>query len=132
MLHAHSAQTVQNTPVADAKPEDIQDLLGGALFKALYKWMLESGPVYLLPTGKFLFAASCMLLTKCSSEGLESGPLYLLPTGRRLKQLSSEASRVQMLGSSRACCSFCATATDEIGSLPCAVCRPCVLLPGYL
>ena len=37
--------------MADAKPEDIQDLLGGALFKALYKWMLESGPVYLLPTG---------------------------------------------------------------------------------
>ena len=40
-----------DVPVADAKPEDIQDLLGGALFKALYKWMLESGPVYLLPTG---------------------------------------------------------------------------------
>ncbi|KAL4446664.1 hypothetical protein ABPG77_007908 [Micractinium sp. CCAP 211/92] len=40
-----------NVPVANAKPEDIQDLLGGALFKAIYKWMLESGPVYLLPTG---------------------------------------------------------------------------------
>eukprot|EP00887_Chlorella_sp_A99_P003484 scaffold7.g3484.t1 len=40
-----------DVPVADAKPEDIQDLLGGALFKALYKWMLETGPVYLLPTG---------------------------------------------------------------------------------
>jgi carotenoid epsilon hydroxylase len=37
--------------VADAKPEDIQDLLGGALFQALYKWMEETGPVYLLPTG---------------------------------------------------------------------------------
>lgn len=37
--------------MADAKPEDIQDLLGGALFKALYKWMEETGPVYLLPTG---------------------------------------------------------------------------------
>ena len=37
--------------MADAKPADIQDLLGGALFKALYKWMEESGPVYLLPTG---------------------------------------------------------------------------------
>ena len=37
--------------IADAKVEDIQDLLGGALFKALYKWMQESGPVYLLPTG---------------------------------------------------------------------------------
>ena len=40
-----------DVPVADAKPEDIQDLLGGALFKALYKWMVETGPVYLLPTG---------------------------------------------------------------------------------
>ena len=37
--------------MADAKAEDIQELLGGALFKALYKWMVESGPVYLLPTG---------------------------------------------------------------------------------
>jgi hypothetical protein len=45
----------QNIPVADAKPEDIQDLLGGALFKALYKWFTESGPVYLLPTGGWLF-----------------------------------------------------------------------------
>lgn len=42
---------LQDVPVADAKPDDIQDLLGGALFKALYKWMVESGPVYLLPTG---------------------------------------------------------------------------------
>ncbi|KAF5829446.1 CYP97C3 [Dunaliella salina] len=40
-----------NIPVADAKPDDIQDLLGGALFQALYKWMTETGPVYLLPTG---------------------------------------------------------------------------------
>ncbi|CAL5220979.1 g3089 [Coccomyxa viridis] len=40
-----------DVPVADAKAEDIQELLGGALFKALYKWMVESGPVYLLPTG---------------------------------------------------------------------------------
>ena len=37
--------------MADAQPDDIKDLLGGALFKALYKWMLETGPVYLLPTG---------------------------------------------------------------------------------
>ena len=42
---------LQDTPVADAKPDDIKDLLGGALFKALFKWMQESGPVYLLPTG---------------------------------------------------------------------------------
>ncbi|GFR43972.1 hypothetical protein Agub_g5116 [Astrephomene gubernaculifera] len=40
-----------NVPVANAKPDDIKELLGGALFKALYKWMLESGPIYLLPTG---------------------------------------------------------------------------------
>ncbi|KAL0043106.1 hypothetical protein WJX79_009388 [Trebouxia sp. C0005] len=40
-----------DTPIADAKPDDIKDLLGGALFKALFKWMQESGPVYLLPTG---------------------------------------------------------------------------------
>ena len=37
--------------MADAKPEEIKELLGGALFKALYKWMVDSGPVYLLPTG---------------------------------------------------------------------------------
>eukprot|EP00879_Flechtneria_rotunda_P011656 GHRR01012176.1.p1 GENE.GHRR01012176.1~~GHRR01012176.1.p1 ORF type:complete len:495 (+),score=137.58 GHRR01012176.1:121-1605(+) len=42
---------LQNIPVANAKPDDISDLLGGALFKALYKWFEESGPVYLLPTG---------------------------------------------------------------------------------
>jgi hypothetical protein len=39
-------------PVADAKPADIADLLGGALFRALFKWMTETGPVYLLPTGE--------------------------------------------------------------------------------
>jgi len=38
-------------PRADAKPEDVADLLGGALFLALFKWFKESGPVYLLPTG---------------------------------------------------------------------------------
>ncbi len=46
-----AARRAQDVPVADAKPADIQDLLGGALFKALYKWMEETGPVYLLPTG---------------------------------------------------------------------------------
>ncbi len=44
-------EIVQDVPVADAKPEEIKELLGGALFKALYKWMIDSGPVYLLPTG---------------------------------------------------------------------------------
>ena len=47
----NSCHAMQDTPVADAKPDDIKDLLGGALFKALFKWMQESGPVYLLPTG---------------------------------------------------------------------------------
>ena len=51
--HAACLSTLrpQDLPVANAQPEDIQDLLGGALFKALFKWMEESGPVYLLPTG---------------------------------------------------------------------------------
>ena len=48
----HAWHALQDTPVADAKPDDIKDLLGGALFKALFKWMQESGPVYLLPTGQ--------------------------------------------------------------------------------
>eukprot|EP00210_Caulerpa_lentillifera_P002587 g2481.t1 len=38
-------------PVVSATPADIKDLLGGALFQALYKWMIDYGPVYLLPTG---------------------------------------------------------------------------------
>ena len=38
-------------PVADAKLEDITGLLGGGLFQPLFKWMRESGSVYLLPTG---------------------------------------------------------------------------------
>ena len=47
----------QDVPIADAQPEEIQELLGGALFKALYKWMIDSGPVYLLPTGQSLAAS---------------------------------------------------------------------------
>lgn len=38
-------------PVADAKLEDVKDLLGGALFLPLFKWMIESGPVYRLAAG---------------------------------------------------------------------------------
>lgn len=38
-------------PVANAKLEDVQELLGGALFLPLFKWMLESGPVYRLAAG---------------------------------------------------------------------------------
>ena len=40
-------------PVANARPEQVADLLGGALFQALFTWFEESGPVYLLPTGPF-------------------------------------------------------------------------------
>ena len=59
----HPFLVLQDTPVADAKPDDIKDLLGGALFKALFKWMQESGPVYLLPTGELLSTGStCWLL----------------------------------------------------------------------
>ena len=56
---------VQDVPVADAKPEDIQDLLGGALFRALYKWMEETGPVYLLPTGARLWLQLCGIKLSC-------------------------------------------------------------------
>ena len=38
-------------PVANAKLEDVSDLLGGALFLPLFKWMLEYGPVYRLAAG---------------------------------------------------------------------------------
>lgn len=35
----------------NASPNDIKDLLGGAMFQAVYKWMLDYGDVYLLPSG---------------------------------------------------------------------------------
>ncbi|CAM6128153.1 unnamed protein product [Calypogeia fissa] len=38
-------------PTADAKLEDVKDLLGGALFLPLFKWMKESGPIYRLAAG---------------------------------------------------------------------------------
>jgi len=38
-------------PTADAKVEDITELLGGGMFQPLYKWMKETGDIYLLPTG---------------------------------------------------------------------------------
>ncbi|RWV79896.1 hypothetical protein GW17_00058904 [Ensete ventricosum] len=38
-------------PIANAKLEDVSDLLGGALFLPLFKWMLEYGPVYRLAAG---------------------------------------------------------------------------------
>lgn len=82
----------QDVPVADAKPEDIQDLLGGGLFKALFKWMVESGPVYLLPTGERLGPCDlwgCMHILCPGWMQVEAGQqrcscsrwLYLLPMG---------------------------------------------------
>lgn len=38
-------------PVASAKLDDVQDLLGGALFLPLFKWFREEGPVYRLAAG---------------------------------------------------------------------------------
>ncbi|KAJ8622816.1 hypothetical protein MRB53_031345 [Persea americana] len=38
-------------PIANAKLDDVSDLLGGALFLPLFKWMKEYGPVYRLAAG---------------------------------------------------------------------------------
>ncbi|KAM0949494.1 putative carotene epsilon-hydroxylase [Dioscorea sansibarensis] len=38
-------------PIANARLDDVSDLLGGALFLPLYKWMIENGPVYRLAAG---------------------------------------------------------------------------------
>eukprot|EP00898_Chlorokybus_atmophyticus_P006554 jgi/Chlat1/68/Chrsp1S03031 len=38
-------------PVADAQLSDVAELLGGALFLPLFRWMLASGPVYRLAAG---------------------------------------------------------------------------------
>eukprot|EP00249_Psilotum_nudum_P017408 c26308_g2_i1 orf=397-2097(-) len=38
-------------PIARAKLDDVGDLLGGALFIPLFKWMQETGPVYRLAAG---------------------------------------------------------------------------------
>ncbi|KAB1199544.1 Carotene epsilon-monooxygenase, chloroplastic [Morella rubra] len=38
-------------PVASAKLDDVSDLLGGALFLPLFKWMNEYGPIYRLAAG---------------------------------------------------------------------------------
>lgn len=40
-----------NIPVASAKLDDVTDLLGGALFLPLFKWMNEYGPIYRLAAG---------------------------------------------------------------------------------
>ena len=66
---------LQDTPVADAKPDDIKDLLGGALFKALFKWMQESGPIYLLPTGAMLCIAPAHMTAWLHITGLMASNL---------------------------------------------------------
>ncbi|WVY97355.1 hypothetical protein V8G54_029506 [Vigna mungo] len=38
-------------PVASAKLDDVSDLLGGALFLPLFKWMQDYGPIYRLAAG---------------------------------------------------------------------------------
>ncbi|KAF3441772.1 hypothetical protein FNV43_RR15687 [Rhamnella rubrinervis] len=38
-------------PIANAKLEDVSDLLGGALFLPLFKWMNDYGPIYRLAAG---------------------------------------------------------------------------------
>ncbi|XP_047975429.1 carotene epsilon-monooxygenase, chloroplastic-like [Salvia hispanica] len=40
-----------NIPAASAKLDDVSDLLGGALFLPLFKWMNEYGPIYRLAAG---------------------------------------------------------------------------------
>ncbi|KAJ4705064.1 Cytochrome P450 [Melia azedarach] len=40
-----------NIPLASAKLDDVADLLGGALFLPLFKWMKEYGPIYRLAAG---------------------------------------------------------------------------------
>ncbi|EPS64627.1 hypothetical protein M569_10150 [Genlisea aurea] len=40
-----------NIPVAGAKLEDVSELLGGALFLPLFKWMNQYGPIYRLAAG---------------------------------------------------------------------------------
>ncbi|CAK9157706.1 unnamed protein product [Ilex paraguariensis] len=44
-------QDDSNIPIASAKLEDVSDLLGGALFLPLFKWMNECGPIYRLAAG---------------------------------------------------------------------------------
>ncbi|GAA0142206.1 oxygenase [Lithospermum erythrorhizon] len=45
------SKDASNIPTAIPKLEDISDLLGGALFLPLFKWMKEYGPIYRLSGG---------------------------------------------------------------------------------
>ncbi|TXG58397.1 hypothetical protein EZV62_016226 [Acer yangbiense] len=40
-----------NIPIANAQLDDVSDLLGGALFLPLFKWMNQYGPIYRLAAG---------------------------------------------------------------------------------
>lgn len=40
-----------NIPIATAKLDDVSELLGGALFLPLFKWMNQYGPIYRLAAG---------------------------------------------------------------------------------
>lgn len=40
-----------NIPIASAQLEDVSELLGGALFLPLFKWMNQYGPIYRLAAG---------------------------------------------------------------------------------
>uniref|UniRef100_A0A5B6YVF4 Carotene epsilon-monooxygenase n=1 Tax=Davidia involucrata TaxID=16924 RepID=A0A5B6YVF4_DAVIN len=44
-------QDDSNIPIANAKLEDVSELLGGALFLPLFKWMNDYGPIYRLAAG---------------------------------------------------------------------------------
>lgn len=46
-----TAKDDSGIPIASAKLDDVSDLLGGALFLPLFKWMNEYGPVYRLAAG---------------------------------------------------------------------------------
>lgn len=50
-LAAFGPKDDSNIPVASAKLDDVSDLLGGALFLPLFKWMNENGPIYRLAAG---------------------------------------------------------------------------------
>ncbi|CAM8964623.1 unnamed protein product [Rhodiola kirilowii] len=46
-----SGEDDSGIPIASAKLEDVSELLGGALFLPLFKWMNEYGPIYRLAAG---------------------------------------------------------------------------------
>ncbi|GFS45705.1 cytochrome P450 superfamily protein [Actinidia rufa] len=45
------AKDDSNIPIATAKLDDVSELLGGALFLPLFKWMIRYGPIYRLAAG---------------------------------------------------------------------------------